>query len=454
MDERLERAFPEQHDAPAFIFVAQQREPDCVYASDRWPDGLEPRQLAPNLREDWKSADEEWIPPGESDPPTGPPHEPFRDTGEELAKIIKPVSQEIRKVDGRKYRFNLFEDSSDLLLIGRSYDSVDFTAGDLLTILPWLVPLLAALNFAFVSYVTRRALQPLHTITNAVEKITSRGLSKSLKLARGDREFEQLVHVLNGMLERLHGSFNRTRQFSAFAAHEIKTPLTILRVQIENEMRHEEPGSERQQFLANLMKDVSRLRNVTEKLLLLFRADAGNLQLHVRELDLAEVLRKLVEDAEILAPELEIESRAPHELKLMADRSLLTQAVQNLVSNAIRHNRRRPKQKGFLRVELTEAEGNARVRVTNSSREIPAELRARLFTMFYRGDRSGSDFHGGAGLGLLLTREITRAHGGDVELVQSNDEETVFELWLPVVKPPAGERKREGDTASTGSITG
>lgn len=151
-------------------------------------------------------------------------------------------------------------------------------------------------------------------------------------------EFVELIEVFNQMLTRLERSFRQSSRFSGDAAHELKTPLAILRGELELVMQKAEPGSELQQSLSNLMDEVSRLSTIVRKLLLLSLADAGQMSLRRVPVNLAEILSVLNEDIELLAPDLPVTLDLDQGLWVKGDRDLLTQVLQNLIDNAIKYN--------------------------------------------------------------------------------------------------------------------
>ena len=158
-------------------------------------------------------------------------------------------------------------------------------------------------------------------------------------------------------------------------------------------------------------------------------ADSGHLGLERHPVDLSALLANLVEDSAALAPNLQIQLDAPQDVIVSADAILLEQALQNLTTNALKYNR----PQGRVHVTLTSTGGRANVTVRNTGPGIPAADHSRIFERFYRGDSArGQGRVAGIGLGLSLSREILRAHGGDLTLIASNTECTEFVATLPL----------------------
>ncbi len=281
-------------------------------------------------------------------------------------------------------------------------------------------------------FVARRALRPVTALTQTAERVTARGLDQRIPAMPSDAEFNRLITVFNEMLDRLEKSFTQATRFSADASHELKTPLARLQVELEQALESVPAGSPQQEVFSSLLDEVSRLKAIVQKLLLLSLADAGQLQLHLQSANLTLMLEGVIEDCRLQAPHLSVEQSLAPGVEVRADPELLEQALQNLASNAVKYNRGN----GSIRFELARAGETALVRVTNTGPGIPATDRARVFERFYRADKSRSGKVEGVGLGLSLAREIVRAHGGELVLEDGGDSLTTFAIRLPVNDAP------------------
>jgi heavy metal sensor kinase len=289
------------------------------------------------------------------------------------------------------------------------------------------VPVLLAVLFAAGWVLAARAMRPVKAIAQTTAGITAKSLSDRVPPGGAAREFQQLIDVINEMLERLETSFHQAARFSADAAHELKTPLTVLQGQLESAIQQAAPGSEEQQRYNALSEEVQRLKSIVQKLLLLARADARQLTLNEEPVDLSALLASAVEDIGIIAPQLRVETQIQPGVTVAADRALLRQAIGNLTSNAVKYN----VDGGLVRLALEAGDQRVRVTVSNTGPAIPAEERDRIFERFYRAKESRSRQVDGAGLGLSLAREIARAHRGDLFLDTTGDSLTSFVLVLP-----------------------
>ena len=276
-----------------------------------------------------------------------------------------------------------------------------------------------------------RALRPLNKLNAAARQVTVQELGQRISSHKEDREFVELIEVFNGMLERLERSFRQAHRFSADAAHELQTPLAILQGQLEQAIQTAEDGSAIQADLTGILDEVRRLSTISRKLLLLSQADAGSLKIHAESFDLSKALADLVEDAAMLAPHLLVTGDIQPGLVIHVDRSLLPQVLHNLISNAIKYN----VEGGWIRISTVARVGQVEVQVANSSPGIPPADRGRIFDRFYRTAYNCGRKVEGVGLGLSVSREIARSHGGDISLEVDHDNVVRFSLVLPTEQP-------------------
>ena len=291
------------------------------------------------------------------------------------------------------------------------------------------VPLALALIGLGSWLVAARALSPVRRLNASIRTVTAAGLDQRLTTREQDREFEELTLAFNEMLGLLEKSFKQASRFSADAAHELKTPLAILQGQIEREINRAEAGSRIQGVLAGILDEVRRLSAISRKLLLLAQADAAQLRLQLEPFDLSAALLALAEDTRMLAPGLQVTEDIAPGIGVSADGNLLTQILHNLISNAIKYN----VEGGWIRIAASRTPECATVVISNASAGIDEEERGRLFERFYRADRARGRQVDGVGLGLSLSRELARAHGGHLELEVAQDRGVHLSLIIPVL---------------------
>lgn len=339
-----------------------------------------------------------------------------------------PVSEPAfasRTIDGREWRIAATSNGIERLFVG--HDLTEFQArlaGErrrLYLIVPAALLVSAALSW----WLAGRALRPVERLGKQLGQIDARDLGARLDAAGEDREFRQLAEVFNGMMERLQTSFGQASRFSADASHELRTPLALLHAQLEEGLNHAADGSEEQRNYGKLLGDVARLREITGKLLLLAEADAGKLSLRHERIDLSRMVEEAGQDLRLLAEDRRVEEAIEPDVSVAGDALLIGQVLQNLIANAVRHGA----PGGRVRLELAVESGMARFSVMNEGPAIPEDQQERVFERFHRLDPTRGP-GGGSGLGLALSREIARAHGGELELAACSP--VTFTLRLPL----------------------
>jgi two-component system, OmpR family, heavy metal sensor histidine kinase CusS len=277
-----------------------------------------------------------------------------------------------------------------------------------------------------------RALRPVRRLAATMREVTGENLDARLPEESAAAEFRDLIAVYNAMILRLSRSFQQTARFSSDAAHELKTPLAVLQGELVEALEAEEAGSARQQRFSSMLEEVQRLKGITDRLLLLARADAGSLVRQRTVVELRPILEEMLEDLTVTSPGLTLSS-ALQRVGVAGDPVLLRQGLFNLLANAAKYNR----PDGWITVRLFESSGGrrreVRLEVENAGEPIPEAAQAHLFERFFRADTARSRLIDGFGLGLSLTREIARAHEGELDLVRSDARGTLFRLSLPAV---------------------
>jgi heavy metal sensor kinase len=273
-----------------------------------------------------------------------------------------------------------------------------------------------------------QALRPVRVLTQVASGLTAQGLDRRVDAPGADREFQALIDVINGMLDRLEKSFLQAARFSADAAHELKTPLTILQGQLEQAVQRAPAASQEQRTYADLLEEVQRLKGIVRKLLLLAQSDSGQLRLSLEPVCLNDEVAALFEDLPLVAPGLTLRQEFAPDVRVQADPDLLRQVLQNLFNNAYKYNR----EGGEIACALRHEGGRAMLTIANTTDPELHLDRERLFDRFYRGDRSRNRQVDGTGLGLSLAREIARAHGGDLVADPPQDGRVTFRLTLPM----------------------
>jgi signal transduction histidine kinase len=280
-------------------------------------------------------------------------------------------------------------------------------------------------------FLMQRAFSPIATLTRAVEQVHADNLGQKLpSLGKGD-ELDRLHDVFNSMMTRLNDSFSHVRDFTLHASHELKTPLTILRGEIETRMRDPALSAADREFFVRQLDEIARLAKTVDALTLLTRADAGQLVIANDSVQLDELVRDSFADAQLLAQSagLEVELPVCDRATVRGDRHRLRQVLVNLTDNAIKYNHNG----GRVTMNLERRNGRAELTVANTGPGIPPEKLPRVFERFYRGDTAHSDAVEGCGLGLSIVDSIVKAHGGKIRLESDPARLTIVKVTLPAV---------------------
>lgn len=273
-------------------------------------------------------------------------------------------------------------------------------------------------------FICGRALKPLNEFSKKIEEVQAQNLADSEIEENDVKELNQLSVSYNKMLKRLSEAFETQRQFTANAAHELRTPLAVMQVQLDvyNSSEHPDNDACATQTIQMVTEQNERLSKMVKTLL-----DMSELQTVARddEIALDALVEEVLADLEPLAQEKNIQLvQACEPVSMMGSDILIYRLVYNLVENAIKYNRL----DGTVTVMATEKEGHICIRVEDTGNGIPEELKERVFDPFFRVDKSRSRALGGVGLGLALVHEIVRVHDGEVTIEDNKAGGTTFKV--------------------------
>jgi heavy metal sensor kinase len=304
-----------------------------------------------------------------------------------------------------------------------------FVAGGALAFL--LVALVGGL------FLSRQALRPVAASIRAARRIDPENLVERLPLTGAGDELDELAATINGLLDRLEANHAQIIRFTADASHELQSPLSAMRAAVEIALQKPRGAEDYRNVLASLGEQCERLTALVNGLLLLARADAGEVVIRREHVDLAALACDVAEMFDPLAEErgirLVLDVSGP--VTVSGDPARLRQLVTNLVDNAVRFTA----PGGSVTLRVDGVDHRAHLRVTDTGIGIAAEHLPHIFERFYQADAARST--GGCGLGLSICRWIVKAHGGTIEAESKNAEGAKFTVVLPVqsalTKPPA-----------------
>ena len=287
--------------------------------------------------------------------------------------------------------------------------------------------LLSLLGGVITFFISGHALKPLYDFSKKIEEVQAQNLSDSRIEENKFSELNQLSVSYNKMLERLSEAFKLQRQFTANAAHELRTPLAVMQLQIDlyNSSKHPDNYTSAQQTISMITEQTERLSKMVRTLL-----DMSELQTIARdeEIAIAALVEEVLADLEPLAQEkgINLIEKCDNVL-LMGSDILIYRLVYNLVENAIKYNF----SGGTVTVNATQQNSQLHLTVEDTGNGIPEELKERIFEPFFRLDKSRSRELGGVGLGLALVREIVRVHNGSILVKNNANSGTTFEVIFP-----------------------
>jgi len=292
------------------------------------------------------------------------------------------------------------------------------------------LPLMLLLTSMLGDLFMKKAFAPIHQIVAAARAITAEDLSHRLPAVNSRDEIGELADAFNEMIARLERSFQQIQQFSGDVAHELKTPLTALRGEIEVALRKERAPAEYQEILRSLFDDTERLTTLVEGLLFLARMDARSLAFSFTPVALDELLLDVYEQTSCAAAEKQVTLKLTtlETVTVNGDANLLHRALQNLLTNAIKYT----PTGGSIDVLLRNNGEAAVFTIADTGIGIPAAALPFIFDRFYRVDQSRAQATGGAGLGLAIVQNIVALHGGKIEVNSQEGRGTTFRVALPV----------------------
>ncbi len=273
-----------------------------------------------------------------------------------------------------------------------------------------------------------RALRPLDAITDTAERIARGDLSQRINTHRTDTELGRLAEILNSTFARLEAAFARQTQFTGDAAHELRTPVTVLLTHLQNVLSNDDLSEENREAVEACQRAAQRMRNLIESLLRLARIDQGPGSLHWVPCDLAQIARETIDLVKTLARNRRIAIQADlAPAHMEADPDGVAQVISNLLTNAVYYGR----EGGEIRISTSQAGDQTICVIEDNGPGIAAEHLPHIFDRFYRVDRARTTQMGRSGLGLAISKAIMAAHGGEISVQSVPAQGTKFTLSFP-----------------------
>ncbi len=284
--------------------------------------------------------------------------------------------------------------------------------------------LAAVLGGILTYFISGRALKPLNDFTDQIEKVTAQNLSNSRLEENNIKELNRLSNSYNQMLSRISDAFEIQKQFTANAAHELKTPLAVMQLQLDlfNSEKHSETDSETLETVRKMSEQCEQLSKTVKTLL-----NMSELQTVARDdiIELDALIEEVTADLDPLAQEKSITLHTECEhVNMTGSDILIYRLVYNLTENAIKYNH----SGGEVIISAEKRNDKIFITVADNGNGIPDDMKERIFEPFFRVDKSRSRALGGVGLGLSLVKEIVRVHGGSISVKDNTNSGTIFEV--------------------------
>ena len=317
----------------------------------------------------------------------------------------------------------------NVVRVGMSLENMQETQKRFLLILSGLLPIALLLSGGGGWLLAGRVLRPIDAMTRSANRISAEHLSQRLGVSGSDDELDRLAQTINDMLDRIDGSVQEMRRFSADASHELQTPLTILKGEIEVALLKQRTQAEYEQVLNSCLEEIDRINKLVEGLLLLARADVGALRLDLEPVDMAQLTQQLCNQLQPLARhhDIHLHHEVLKSVVVDGDELQLQRMLMNLIDNGIKYT----PDGGQVGVSVEQSKNAAVVRVKDTGPGFSPEEAEKIFDRFHRAPQARQQHSQGSGLGLSIARSIALAHGGDITVESHPGAGSTFSVQIP-----------------------
>ncbi|MEZ0536378.1 sensor histidine kinase [Caldicellulosiruptoraceae bacterium PP1] len=278
-------------------------------------------------------------------------------------------------------------------------------------------------------FLATRALAPIDYITKTARTIGQGDLRQRLNMPKIEDEVGRLALTFDEMLDKLELAFKKEKQFTADASHELRTPITVIKAQIEEALANSRSDiNEYKEILNTIFKETTKMNRIISQLLFLTRYDNGNNDIEIENIDLKVIIEDVIDTMKEIAAQNKVNLRmnCNNSVIIKGDQTLITRLFINLIDNAIKYN----KIGGWVNVVVIEEQNKVKIIVEDNGIGIPKEDIPYIFNRFYRVDKSRSSE--GTGLGLSIVEWIVKIHKGDITVNSQLGIGTRFEITLPL----------------------
>jgi heavy metal sensor kinase len=317
-----------------------------------------------------------------------------------------------------------------VIYVGVSEAVVHSAGRDLMTIFMVIAPVMLLLSFVSGWVMAGIVLRPVRQISSMATRITALNLSERIPVREVDDELGVLIRTMNAMISRLQASFEEMRLFSLNVAHELRTPLAILKGQSELALSNPPSPDETQELVTSYLEETIRMSRIVDDLLMLAKAETGQLTVEREPVHMDRLVRDLHEDGTILAGSKDLFLRLGRvdEAIVTGDPARLRQLFRILLTNALQYT----DPGGEILLSCRNEHGHVSVSIEDNGIGIPAESVERIFDRFYRVDQARTRVKGGSGLGLALAKWIAESHHGSIVVRSDVGTGSTFTVSIPV----------------------
>ena len=295
----------------------------------------------------------------------------------------------------------------------------------------WMTGVACVLVFICSGLVGGFIAHPIQRLVKNIKEISASGFRKKLRMRNRRGEVGELATEIDNLVDEMKRLEEKRREFVSNASHELKTPLSAIKLVCDSILENEYNPEMTQEFLCDMKDEVDRLTDIVNSLLILTRMDTVSAeQAPMVTQNLRDVVDGVVTSLKPLAEKggIELTFETDNDVFMLMDRNKIWEAVYNIVDNSIKYT-----EKGFVRVYLEKAFDHALITVADSGVGIAQEDIERIFDRFYRVDPARSRETGGTGLGLAIARQATELHGGRSEVESELGKGSTFRMYFPVV---------------------
>jgi len=281
------------------------------------------------------------------------------------------------------------------------------------------------------SFFAKRVLKPVISVTDAADSISHKDLGIRIPLKETDAELQHLIQSFNSMIDRLEHSFKHVNEFNAHVAHELKTPLAVIRGELELALDQADESFGDKKILTECLEEIDRMIRIVKDLLLIAKLDYNPQILQLEKLDLDEFFNEIFQHSNILASEKSIHvmmDLPPQRLMIDGDKVHLRRLFLNIIFNAIKFT----PPGGTVRIRVSQDRNTALVDIEDSGMGISRENLPKIFEQFFHTDSKDETSETNSGLGLSIALSIARAHQGDIKVKSRLDNGTTFTVSLPL----------------------